>query len=228
MNYRSVLFDLYGTLVGEFLGDDWDRLLGEMAEQLGVPRGEFRNQWGATAIERQTGRMGSVEDNLRAICERLGRMPSKERIARAMALRMDMYARYFRPRPGAEETLRETKQRGYSVALISMCAPDTPPLWRASPLARHVDVEVFSCEVGLRKPDPEIYLHATERLGVEPADCLYVGDGAYGELTGAAGLGMHAVLIRDPREIGGTMLRPEAESWDGHAVADLREVLTLL
>lgn len=228
MNFRAVLFDLYGTLVGEFLDDDWDRLLGEMAEQLGVPADGFRHHWSATAIERQTGRMGSVEDNLRVICERLGRRPSGEQVARAIALRTSMYDRYFRPRPGAEETLRGTKERGCSVALVSMCAPDTPPLWRASSLARYVDVEVFSCEVGLRKPDPEIYLHATERLGVEPPDCLYVGDGAYSELTGAAALGMHSVLIRDPREIGGTMLRPEAESWDGQAVADLREVLLLL
>ena len=64
------------------------------------------------------------------------------------------------------------------MALISMCAPDTPELWRAGPLAGYVDVEVFSSEVGLRKPQPEIYLLECERLGVEPGACLYVGDGA--------------------------------------------------
>ena len=50
---------------------------------------------------------------------------------------------------------------------------------------------VFSSEVGLRKPGyPAIYLAASEGLGVSPQACLYCGDGAYGELTGAATVGM--------------------------------------
>jgi putative hydrolase of the HAD superfamily len=139
-----------------------------------------------------------------------------------------VYRTWFVPRPGAEELLRELRRRGVPTALISMCAPDTPAMWRASPLGGLVDVEVFSCEVALRKPDPEIYRLACERLGVEPSDCLYVGDGAYRELTGASAVGMHAVLIRDPADADVEALRPEAEEWAGDAVADLRDVLPLL
>ena len=113
-------------------------------------------------------------------------------------------------------------------ALVSMCASDTPPLWRASPLGGMVDVEVFSCEVGLRKPEPEIYLAACERLGVEPTRCFYIGDGAYAELTGASAVGMHAVLIRDPEEVYGEALRPEAEPWTGPRIDDLREISALV
>jgi putative hydrolase of the HAD superfamily len=91
-----------------------------------------------------------------------------------------------------------------------------------------VDVEVFSCEVGLRKPDPRIYRLAAERLGVDPERCLYVGDGAYGELSGAAAVGMHAVLIRDPADAEIEALRPEAEEWDGPSIEDLREVTELV
>jgi putative hydrolase of the HAD superfamily len=109
-----------------------------------------------------------------------------------------------------------------------MCAPDTPAMWRASPLGGLVDVEVFSCEVGLRKPDPGIYLAATGRLGVDPTGCLYVGDGAYRELTGAAAVGMRAVLIRDPADAEVEALRPEAEEWSGESVEHLREVIALL
>ena len=139
-----------------------------------------------------------------------------------------MYARHFRERPAALETLSELKARGYPLALISMCAPDTPALWRARPLSAFVDVEVFSSEVGLRKPDPEIYLLASEELGVEPSACLYVGDGAYGELTGAANVGMHPVLIRDPSEPPDHALRPESEDWDGDRIGSLGDVLAFL
>jgi putative hydrolase of the HAD superfamily len=145
-----------------------------------------------------------------------------------MKRRDAMYARYFRSRPGAEETLRPVKERGYPIALISMCAPDTPALWRAGPLARSIDVEVFSCEVGLRKPDPAIYLRATELLGIEPDRCLYVGDGAYGEMSGAAAVGMTPVLIRDPDEEPGSALRPEAEEWNGPMIGRLSDVLAIL
>ena len=52
------------------------------------------------------------------------------------------------------------------------------------------DAAVISHEVGMRKPHAEIYLHACELLAVQPSGCLYVGDGAYGELTGAAEVGI--------------------------------------
>jgi hypothetical protein len=62
---------------------------------------------------------------------------------------------------------------------------------------------------------------------VSPAACLYVGDGAYGEPTGAAAVGMYPVLIRDPDEQE-EMLRPEAEEWTGPTIGSLLEVPGLL
>jgi putative hydrolase of the HAD superfamily len=138
-----------------------------------------------------------------------------------------MYRRWFVPRPGAPEVLPELRSAGYGLALVSMCAPDAPAMWHASPLGGAVDAEVFSCEVALRKPDPAIYLLAAERLGVEPGACLYVGDGAYRELTEAAAVGMDPVLIRDPDEEA-EMLRPDPDDWDGPAIGDLREIPGLL
>jgi len=138
-----------------------------------------------------------------------------------------MYRRWFVPRPGAQEVLADLRGAGYPLALVSMCAPDTPGMWRSSPLAGSVDVEVFSSEVALRKPDAEIYLRACEGLGVQGSECLYVGDGSYRELSGAAAVGMRAVLIRDPDE-SAEMLRPDAEDWHGETVASLLEVTGLV
>jgi putative hydrolase of the HAD superfamily len=109
-----------------------------------------------------------------------------------------------------------------------MCAPDTPAMWRASSFAGTVDVEVFSSEVGLRKPEPAIYLFACERLEVEPASCLYCGDGSYRELTGADAIGMTAVEIRDPDVDIATTLHLEGDDWHGRRIADLRELLAMV
>jgi putative hydrolase of the HAD superfamily len=84
---------------------------------------------------------------------------------------------------------------------------------------------VLSCTVGLRKPDPRIYELACERLEVEPADCLFVGDGANDELAGAARVGMRAVCVLPPGH--DQALWPEARGWEP-TIGDLREVLELV
>jgi putative hydrolase of the HAD superfamily len=226
--FEAVVFDLFGTLVYEFPRSDWDEWLATSAAVLEADPEAFGLAWAATSIERQTGRAGGVEENLRTVAARAGAWPTDAQIAEALEVRSALYRKWFVPRPGAEEILRELRERTMPTALISMCAPDTPALWRASPLGGLIDVEVFSCEVGLRKPEPEIYLGAAERLGVDPTSCLYVGDGAYAELSGAASVGMHAVLIRDPAEAEVEAMRPEAEDWSGPAIADLREIIALL
>jgi putative hydrolase of the HAD superfamily len=226
--FDTVVFDLFGTLVYEFPRSDWDDWLETTAAVLEADPEAFAGAWHATAIERQTGVAGTVDENLRTVAARAGAWPTDAQIAEALEARAELYRKWFVPRPGAEEILRELRERRMPTALISMCAPDTPTLWRASPLAGLIDVEVFSCEVGARKPEPEIYLAATERLHVEPGACLYVGDGAYAELTGASSVGMYAVLIRDPAEAEMEALRPEAEEWTGPTMAHLSEISSLL
>lgn len=226
--FDAVVFDLFGTLVPEFPAVDFHESVRGMGERVGADPGAFEELWNRTAIARQTGEYADVEANIRALVEELGLAIDVVGLAEALELRAALYRRWFRPRPGAIETLEEVKRRGYPVALISMCAPDTPALWRSSPLAALVDVEVFSCEVGLRKPDAAIYRYATERLGVAADVCLYCGDGSYGELTGAEAVGMTAYEIRDPDVLTAAQLRPEGELWSGASVADLRELLALL
>jgi len=53
------------------------------------------------------------------------------------------------------------------------------------------DVMVFSAEEGIRKPDPEIYLRALDRIAVEPGEALYVDDRILNVL-GARGVGLLA------------------------------------
>jgi putative hydrolase of the HAD superfamily len=57
------------------------------------------------------------------------------------------------------------------------------------------DAWVISAEVGIRKPDPAIYALAAERLGLEPADCVFVDD-LPGNLKPARALGMATIVHR--------------------------------
>jgi putative hydrolase of the HAD superfamily len=214
VGFGAVIFDLYGTLVPEFPAAEFYETVAKMAASVGADPDAFRIEWDRTAVARQTGRVGSIGENVRTICQSLEvPEPSAGQVAEALQPRAEMYRRWFRPRPGG---------------LISMCAPDTPAMWRASPFAGTVDVEVFSSEVGLRKPEPAIYLFACERLEVEPASCLYCGDGSYRELTGANAIGMTAVEIRDPEVDIATTLHLEGDDWHGPRIADLRELLAMV
>ena len=74
------------------------------------------------------------------------------------------------------------------------------------------------------KPNPGIYRLACERLGVEPSDCLFIGDGGSGELTGATNVGMDAVLIRAPDDTE----NGNREDWQGIRISSVEEVLSLV
>lgn len=52
---------------------------------------------------------------------------------------------------------------------------------------------VISGQVGLRKPDREIFLMAAERLGLPPAECVFIDDFA-GNVEAAEAVGMRGVL----------------------------------
>jgi putative hydrolase of the HAD superfamily len=61
------------------------------------------------------------------------------------------------------------------------------------------DDTVISGEVGMHKPQPEIYVLACERLEVEPAQAVFVDD-LRENCEGAEAVGMTALLHRDPAQ----------------------------
>ena len=67
--------------------------------------------------------------------------------------------------------------------------------WPHSPLARLFDAEVFSCVVGLVKPEPAIYTACLTSLDLEAHECLFVGDDGSDELAGARAVGMSPVFV---------------------------------
>jgi putative hydrolase of the HAD superfamily len=129
------------------------------------------------------------------------------------------------PRDGVLSTLAELHRRGFRLGLVSACTEEVPAVWPDTPFAGLFDAEVFSAVCGHMKPDPEIFLLAAEGLGVEPADCLYVGDGANDELAGAERVGMRSVLVGHP---GKEPFWADARDWAGERIESIPEVLDLV
>jgi putative hydrolase of the HAD superfamily len=66
-------------------------------------------------------------------------------------------------------------------------------------LADRAHCIVISEEVGIRKPDAEIFRLASERLGVAVSDVLFVGDHPEADVAGAANAGMRTAWLRRSR-----------------------------
>jgi putative hydrolase of the HAD superfamily len=208
---------------------EYIEVLERMATSLSVPPDDFNRVWFETARERNVGIIQSIEDNIIRICEQLQAHAGDVEIGWAVRIRLDFVRRTMRPRSDAVEILSWLRSKGFKIGLVSNCSCDTPVVWQDTPFAPLFDVTVFSSLAGIMKPDPRIYLLAAEQLGVQPEDCLYVGDGASQELPGAARVGMNPVLLCVPEDehING-VYQIDTGGWDGPRVSLLTEVLALV
>ena len=205
-----MIFDLWNTLA-EWPDTVWSEVRPRAAERLGLTAEEFESRWYGELAEMRE--MGPISDAL----ARFGASP--QAVAEVVEMRRAVTREGLAPVTGAVETLSELRRRGVRTGLITICTDDVPALWPETPFHGLFDGEVFSCSVGLRKPDPRIYELACGRLGVEAHECLFVGDGANDELAGAERVGMTAVLLERPGE---------QLSWPGLRIRALSELLSLV
>lgn len=227
--YKAVIFDLFGTLVGTFLSSTHDLVLDKMAKALGVQDEAFAKLFDYDMrFDRETGKYSTIEENIKRACNLLGKNPKPTDIAKAAKSRFEFMERSLLPRKDAIQTINRIKTKGYVTGLISDCSPEVPVLWPKTPFAKIIDVSVFSCEVGIKKPDQRIYQILCNKLAIEPGECLYIGDGDSSELEGALEVGMEPVLIRVKGEDDHDRDRPLADTWNGRKVFSLSDVLQYL
>lgn len=223
---RAVVFDLFNTLTAPVDDAAFKSARIEMARAVGADPGAFSNAWSAAWRERYDGTNPTVQACVRGVCEAIGVRAHETAIDEASRIRIECTRRALRPRPDALVTLAQLRALGLRTALVSNCIPEVPLIWPTTPYAEAIDEPLFSCDEGLTKPDPTIYLRACERLRVDPRDCAYVGDGAQGELSGAQRVGMRTILITTPGRP--TPEYSEQESWRGESIDALSELPGLI
>ena len=95
--------------------------------------------------------------------------------------------------------VRRLKDDGYALGILTNNVKEFSAYWRSTIPIDLFDVVVDSCEEGIRKPDPQIYLRCAERLGVAPESCLFLDDSA-DNVRGAESTGMRGIVV-DPADI---------------------------
>ena len=150
----------------------------------------FREDPGALADLRDL-ETGSIEED-----EFEGRLARRLGLSDAGDL-IDSMFRGMKPSEPMVATVRRARESGIRTGLISNS-------WSTAHYDRDLlgelfDAVVISAEVGMHKPQPEIYLLAAERLGVPPGRCVFVDD-LRENCAGAEAVGMTPVLHRETRD----------------------------
>ena len=102
----------------------------------------------------------------------------------------------IRFRPSVAEAVGALVSDGIAVGVCSnLATPYGPPLLAALPF--EPAATVLSYEAGLRKPDPAIYALVASRLGLRPAEILFVGDTPAADVEGPRAAGMRSIHVRD-------------------------------
>ena len=189
---KAVIFDMYETLITHY---NCQLYFGaEMATDAGVSREEFFRIWRNDKYEwmRTVGKM-TLEELLAMTLKDVGNY-SQELVDKLANKRVATKVECFKHlHPQIIPMLEELKKQGFKIGLISNCYFEEAKVIRDSELFPYFDAVCLSCELGIRKPEEEIYKVCIKELSVEADECVYVGDGGSYELETARKIGMKPV-----------------------------------
>ena len=184
---EAIVFDLDGILI------DSEHVWDEVRQQLADERG---GRWNENASRDMMG-MSSIEWS-RYMRDVVGLSEEPEEISAEVVRRLeDRYRRELPLIPGAEQAVQRLAAR-WPLALASSSNRELIDLvLESSGLGRYFTASVSSEEVARGKPEPDVFLEAARRLGVEPTHCAAVEDSENGILAAKAA-GMRTIAIPNP------------------------------
>ena len=181
----ALLFDLDGTLVDSVYQHvlAWHEVLGKAGMELSVWR-----------IHRRIGMSGGLFVN--ALLRETGKQLSSEEANGLRARHAEAFVRRMgevRPLPGARDLLSRLTQQGVPWAIATSGSPQTAGPSIAM-LGEAPKVVITRADVAHAKPDPDLFLAAAERLGVDIVHSIVVGDSVWdllaAERAPALGVGL--------------------------------------
>lgn len=164
------------------------QLLDIMAGRLGVSLDAFRDAYQQRRGSYDTAAIPAAE-YWQQVLEILDRpsMGTASMVAWLIDRDIESWTRY---REEVWELVGLIRGRGHRAAILSNCPREILLRIRSDrSLESRFDALIFSCEVGLAKPDPQIYQTCIRALGVNAGDALFVDD-LPANITTAAHLGL--------------------------------------
>lgn len=171
---RAIVFDCFGVLVGQGFDATYARAGGDPARD----KLFIKDLLGAASLG-----VVSSEQMVGQICTQLNITPT---VWAAAVHAMEQ------PDTELIEYIQQTLKPRYKVAILSNANVGVLQRKFSSAQLDVFDAIVVSAEEGMVKPNPDIYHLTADRLGVEPADCIFTDDSA-GHCQAATAVGMTAI-----------------------------------
>ena len=189
---RAIIFDLFYTLLYDE-GTGTREKAFEVAKTAGIAKDDWLRGWREAGEAATKGNPGTTRGRVKAALAEVGYTGGDGHLIDDLTGLM--FGRHI-PRlyRDTREALSELRARGYQLGLLSNLFGDETQWPSEFELDRCFDAMVFSCEVGMAKPERGIYLLAADRLGAKPEECVFVDD-APAYLAGAKAVGMTTVQI---------------------------------
>lgn len=197
---RNLIFDMGGVLIR------FDREL--FLDRLKLEKPDRQLLMNQVFLSLEWARMdrGSMTEDqaVESICARVPR-----RLHGAVEALVKHWDEPLLPVEGMEELIRELKESGYGIYLLSNASFRQHEYWPRIGASRYFDATLISADEGLVKPQPEIYRLALERFGLRPEECFFIDDlpanvegASVCGISGAVFHGSAAELRRDLRAAG--------------------------
>ena len=133
---------------------------------------------------------------VRRLLSNAGVLVDDSELERYLLAEHEAWAPARRPASMSQALLDALRDRGLKTGLVSNTMEPRWLLLRdlaEQRLDERLDVVVFSSDLGIRKPRPEIFLRALDELRVAPERVLFVGDRLDADVRGARAVGMRTV-----------------------------------
>jgi epoxide hydrolase-like predicted phosphatase len=189
MTPRAVFFDFGGVIVRT----EYQAPREHLAERLNMTYEDLNR----IVFESDTSRKASVgaitaDAHWAAVTRRLGRPPSETKAIYTEFFAGDVIDRSLL------NSIRSLRSR-YKTGVVSNAWPDLRDYMAENRLDDAFDELVISAEVGVMKPELQIYKIALERLSIKPNEAAFVDD-TQANIDAARNLGMYGILFQNPEQ----------------------------
>lgn len=178
---RVIVFD-YGEVLSRSQSEH-DRL--DILEMAGAESATFWPAYWKHRDELDQGTL-SVADYWLRVGAELGLTFAPAQVQRLWAVD---FRSWISVEPGSIDILAELNAGGTRVALLSNAGFDFGDAFRRAPFARYFEQIFVSAELGMIKPDPEIYRHVARELGIELPAMVFI-DNKKVNVEGAESIGI--------------------------------------
>jgi len=187
---KAVVFDWGGVL----MEDPSAEMYTYFAKKLGVDREELRRAVRQNDIFIQTDEEGEAE-LWKKVCKELGcELPDNED-----SLWHEAFEKVHLPYPKVRELAKSLRGR-YKTGLLSNTEKVGVKMIKKDGLEEDFDETVYSCEVGLVKPDERIYELMLKKLGVKPEEAVFIDDKEI-NIDGARKVGMKGIVFLNYQQL---------------------------